>query len=106
MIDDDGVVTFAELHRSTDAPRRGAAGPRPRRQGTPSGLLARNGRGFVEAMLAASKAGLDVVYLNTGFAPAQLADVVAREQVRLVLVDEDLRRAPADGGRGAGSAWC
>ena len=102
VVDDDGVVTFAELHRSTDA-LAGALRAHGLAPGDAVGLLARNGRGFVEGMLAASKAGLDVVYLNTSFAPAQLADVVARERVRLVLVDDDLADAAETAGAPLGT---
>ena len=53
-----------------------------------SGILARNGRLFVQSVVAAAKLGADVVYLNTGFAAPQLADVVAHEGIDTILHDD------------------
>ena len=51
------------------------------------GLLGRNHRGFVEAFIAVSAIGADIVLLNTGFAGPQLADVVADEGISHVIHD-------------------
>ena len=87
VVDDDGQVTFAELDRRTDAAAAGLADLL--RPGATVGLLARNHRGFLEAHLAACKAGATPVLLNTGFAAPQLADVVAREGISLLLHDAE-----------------
>ncbi len=89
VVDDDGTLTYAELDRLVDAvaialAQRGA-GPR-----ASVGILCRNHRGFVAAMVAAGRLGADVVYLNTGFAGPQLADCVEREQVAVLVYDADL----------------
>lgn len=91
VIDDEGQISFAELDRTTDAAAVALAGLlRPgARSGAAVGLLCRNHRGFVEAHLAACKAGATPVLLNTGFAAPQLADVVAREQISLLLHDAE-----------------
>ncbi len=90
VIDDDGSLSYARLWARTDGQaaglRRRGIGP-----GTTVGILAGNGRGFVEAMVAASKLGADIVYLNTGFAPPQLADVVGSEGVDVILHDDGFR---------------
>jgi fatty-acyl-CoA synthase len=87
VIDDEGTVTFADLWFGTDGIARGlkrrGVGP-----GSSIGILARNGRVFVQSVVAAAKLGADVVYLNTGFAGPQLADVVAHEGVDTVLHDD------------------
>ena len=44
---------------------------------------------FVTAVLAAAKVGADIVYLNTSFAGPQLADVVAREGVDVIVHDDE-----------------
>jgi acyl-CoA synthetase (AMP-forming)/AMP-acid ligase II len=44
---------------------------------------------------ALGKAGADAVLLNTGFAAPQLADVVAREQIRAVIADAEFAPAVA-----------
>jgi acyl-CoA synthetase (AMP-forming)/AMP-acid ligase II len=89
LVDDDGVLTFREVDRRTDRialelRRRGV------RDGDAVGLLARNGRGFLEGVVALAKCGADVLYLNTGSSPAQLAEVLDREQASAVLHDAEL----------------
>jgi fatty-acyl-CoA synthase len=54
------------------------------------GLLARNTRFFVEALVGAAGTGADVVLLNTGFASAELAAVVDAERIDILLHDGDL----------------
>jgi fatty-acyl-CoA synthase len=54
------------------------------------GVLCANHRDFVEVSIAAAKAGLACVYLNTGFAAPQLGEVLIREGVRAIVVDSDL----------------
>jgi acyl-CoA synthetase (AMP-forming)/AMP-acid ligase II len=61
------------------------------------GLLLANGAPFVVALVAAAKAGAVPVLLNTGFAGPQLADVVGRENVDLVVHDRD--EVPSGEGR-------
>jgi fatty-acyl-CoA synthase len=53
------------------------------------GLLARNHRGFVEAMGALAVVGADIVFLNTSFAGPQLAGVVRDYGLTGVLYDAD-----------------
>ncbi|HSI25938.1 MAG TPA: AMP-binding protein, partial [Aeromicrobium sp.] len=78
LIDDEGELTWQQVDRRTDALAVAlrAAGVKP---GDAVGLMARNGRGFVEATVAIAKAGADVLLLNTAFAAPQLADVCDRE---------------------------
>jgi len=88
VVDDDGVLSWREVDRRTD---RAAAELRDRgvREGEAVGLLARNGRGFVAGAVALAKCGADVIYLGTGTAPEQLAEVAARERVRFVVHDAE-----------------
>ena len=53
------------------------------------GLLCRNHRGFVEALVAISAIGADVVLLNTGFAGPQIADVIEQEGIGFVIHDDE-----------------
>ncbi|WP_445152104.1 AMP-binding protein [Baekduia sp. Peel2402] len=78
IYDEQGMLTFAEVDRRTDAIGRALldAGIRP---GEAVGVLCRNGRAFVEALLACSKIGATILLLNTDFAGPQLADTLARE---------------------------
>ncbi|MFD0853367.1 AMP-binding protein, partial [Actinomadura adrarensis] len=57
------------------------------------GVLCRNHRGFVEAVLAASRTGHDVVLLNTDFSGPQLGQVAEREGVALLIHDEEFDEA-------------
>lgn len=85
IVDHAGTLSYAALKQRTDAMAAGLAGNLA--EGAAVGLLSHNHRGFVEAYLASAKLGAPVVLLNTGFAAPQLAGVVARERVGLVLHD-------------------
>ncbi len=89
IIDDEGTLTYGEVATRTDA-LAAAYTLRGLGTGTAVGLLARNGRGFLEPLVALGKVGADVVLLNTGLAPPQLADVVKREQLVAAVADADL----------------
>lgn len=94
VVDDAGRMSFTSLWSASDALarelRERGVGP-----GTVVGLLARNHRGFVIALAGASKVGADLVFLNTGFAGPQLADVVEHEGVRVVIHDDEFAGAVA-----------
>jgi fatty-acyl-CoA synthase len=89
LIDDAGSLTYRELAERSDALAEAYA-LRGVRSGTAVGLLARNGRGFVEPLVALSKVGADVVLLNTGMAAPQLAEVTRRETLVAAVSDDDL----------------
>ncbi len=93
IVDHRGTVSFGELDRSSSALGQGLrslglAG------GDHLGVLCANHRDFVDVTIAAAKAGLTCVYLNTGFAAPQLGEVLRREGgadgVGAVVVDSDL----------------
>ena len=88
IIDDDEVVTSAELERRTSALARRIAelgvGP-----GQALGILAGNRAMVLDAGMAAYKVGADTVYLNSGFSPAQVAEVIAREEIDLLIADDE-----------------
>ncbi len=99
VIDDEGALTFGDLDaRAT----RLAAALRARGlgEGARVALLCRNSRHPVEALVGLSKAGADVLLLNTGASAAQVRDVLARERAGAVVVDRDLAEllveVPAD----------
>lgn len=89
IIDDRGGVTFGDLDRNSS---RLAAGLHRigMQRGDHLGIACRNHRGFVEFTIAAAKAGLGVVYLNTSSAAPQLADVIQRERITALAVDAEL----------------
>lgn len=99
LIDEIGTLTWRQLDERIDAfaaALESLAGPPPKAVG----VMCRNHRGFVEAVVAGSRIGADVVLLNTSFAGPALADVVNREGVDLVVYDEEftetVERALAD----------
>jgi acyl-CoA synthetase (AMP-forming)/AMP-acid ligase II len=88
VIDEDGRTTFAQLDRRTNA-LTNAWRKQAMTSDDSTGVLARNHIGFVEATVALSKLGADTLYLNTGFAPPQLAEVLDREGARAIVHDEE-----------------
>ena len=88
IVDDRGSLTFAEVHRRSNAVAHGLAGLGIR-SGDAVAILARNSAQLVLAQVAAAKLGADVVYLNTGFGAPQLAAVLREEHVALVIADEE-----------------
>jgi fatty-acyl-CoA synthase len=51
--------------------------------------MCRNHRGFVEAIIAGSRLGADLLLLGTDFAAPQLAEILARERPAAVVHDEE-----------------
>ncbi|WP_059015189.1 acyl-CoA ligase FadD12 [Mycobacterium sp. M26] len=88
LIDELGTLTWRELDENSHAL---AAALQGLPGGTPQvvGVMCRNHRGFVEALIAATRIGADVLLLNTAFAGPALAEVVNREGVDTVIYDEE-----------------
>ena len=88
LTDENGALTFDDLEALSNAL---AWGFTSRGIGARSviGLLARNHRALPMALFAAGKVGARVVLLNTGFAAPQLADVCKRENVTVVIADDE-----------------
>jgi acyl-CoA synthetase (AMP-forming)/AMP-acid ligase II len=95
LIDDLGSLTWAEVDERTDrlASELHARGIT---EGDAVGVLARNGRGLIESVVALNKAGADVLYLNTGFGGPQMAQVLYRENATAVLYDAEFAGVLAD----------
>ncbi|WP_102141411.1 acyl-CoA ligase FadD12 [Mycobacterium hubeiense] len=88
LIDELGTLTWREIDQRCDA---FAAALQALPGGTPKaiGVMCRNHRGFVEAVVAANRIGVDLLLLNTSFAGPALAEVIAREGVDTVVYDEE-----------------
>jgi acyl-CoA synthetase (AMP-forming)/AMP-acid ligase II len=87
LVDELGTLTWREIDQRADAFAVAL-------QALPNiprvlGIMARNHRGFVEALIAANRIGADVLLLNTSFAGPALAEVVQREAVDAVIYDEE-----------------
>ncbi len=93
IIDDDGALTFGQLEERCEA---FAARLRlVASAGDTVALLGRNSAGFYQTMVAATRRGMDVLYLNTGLSASQIAEIVTRRGVRLLVHDAEFAgRAP------------
>ncbi|TSD97243.1 acyl-CoA synthetase [Skermania sp. ID1734] len=88
LADERGELTFTGVDRQSNALAHGLR-ELGLREGSVLGVLARDHRGLVLAMVAAGKLGARLVMLNTGFAKPQFAEVVAREHVQAVMYDSE-----------------
>jgi len=94
IADERGELTYAEFDQQID---QLANLLRDRLQpGDTLGILCRNHRGPLLAAFAASRAGLNAVWLNTAFSARQAAEVAERERVDLLIHDADLADVVAD----------
>ena len=97
VIDDEGSISFGELELTSTRTAGGLRGAGLAPQGQ-LGILCRNGRAFVDVLVAAGKVGAVPVLLNTGFAGPQLGDVMARERVDVLVCDPDFADLVAGSG--------
>ncbi len=88
LFDDAGAMTFGQLRDQSDA-LAVSLGERGIEPGSKVGILARNHRGIVMSTVALTKLGADAIFLNTGFAGPQIADVCAREGTVAVIADQE-----------------
>jgi acyl-CoA synthetase (AMP-forming)/AMP-acid ligase II len=88
LIDELGTLTWRQLDERINALAAALQGVE---SGQPKviGIMCRNHRGFVEALVAANRIGSDVVLLNTSFAAPAMAEVVNREGVDAAIYDEE-----------------
>ncbi|WP_433462723.1 AMP-binding protein [Spirillospora sp. CA-128828] len=86
LIDDEGVLTFAELDERAARLAAGLPlrGPRPR-----VGVLCRNHRGMAVTLVACSRRGAEVVLLNTGFGTGQIRAVLGELRPGLIVADAE-----------------
>jgi fatty-acyl-CoA synthase len=88
LVDERGVLAFAELDGRINAVGRGLRADGVR-EGDRVAVMCRNHRGFVEATAACLRLGCQVVLFNTAFAGPQLADVARREAPAAIIHDEE-----------------
>ncbi|MGD1111934.1 MAG: acyl-CoA ligase FadD12 [Mycobacterium sp.] len=88
LVDELGTLTWRQLDERINA-LAAALQDLPSGQPKVVGIMCRNHRGFVEAVVAANRIGSDVVLLNTSFAGPAIADVVNREGVDAAIYDEE-----------------
>ncbi len=98
LIDELGQVTFREIHERTNALAHALADDGVN-EGDNVAIMARNHRGFVEAVVACSKLGAHALFMNTSFSGPQLTDVADREKPKAIIYDEEFAEVLADAGR-------
>jgi acyl-CoA synthetase (AMP-forming)/AMP-acid ligase II len=106
LLDERGALTYAEVDERTNRVTRVLRGAGVQ-DGDRVGVMCRDHRGFVDAVIGAAKAGADVVLLNTAFAGPQLAEVARREDAAALVYDEEFGglMAEASEGRARFVAW-
>lgn len=95
IVDESGSATMRQLDQRCSAVADGLhdAGFRP---GDAVGLLARNSAAFYQAVVGASRLGLDVTYFNTGFVTDHIAALTAERRLRGLIYDPEFAdRVPA-----------
>jgi len=88
--DDRGTVGFSELHEQTNALAHSLR-ERGVREGDFIAIFCRDHRGFIQATVAASKLGANVLLLNTSFAAPEISEICATERPAVVIFDEEFR---------------
>jgi fatty-acyl-CoA synthase len=109
MTDDAGSVTMRQLDARCSAVAHGLSRI-GMSAGDAIGILARNSAAVYEAAIGASRLGLDVAYLNTGFTGDHVAELVERYRLRLLVHDAEFAdrlptavpRMPTEDDRSAG----
>jgi fatty-acyl-CoA synthase len=98
IIDESGTLTFNEVHERSNAIANRLADDGVN-EGDNVGLMIRNHRGFVEALVACSKLGANAMFLNTSFSGPQLTDVCKREKPTALIYDEEFVEVLHDASR-------
>jgi fatty-acyl-CoA synthase len=98
IIDELGTLTFREVHERTNALAHALAADGIG-VGDSIGLMCRNHRGFVDAVIAASKLGATTIFMNTAFSGPQLADVAQREKPKALIYDHEFEELIHEAGK-------
>jgi acyl-CoA synthetase (AMP-forming)/AMP-acid ligase II len=99
IIDDAGTLTFEQVHRRTNALARAlrASGIR---EGDTVAIMCRNHRWFIEATVAFSKLGANLLYLDAALAPEHLSEIVGPGDTAAVVYDEEFTDLVREGAGG------
>ena len=98
IIDELGTLTFGEVHERTNALANALAADGVE-AGDSVGVMCRNHRGFTDAVIASSKLGANVLFLNTAFSGPQLTDVAKREKPKALIYDHEFEELIHDASR-------
>jgi acyl-CoA synthetase (AMP-forming)/AMP-acid ligase II len=98
IIDELGTLTFREVHERSNALAHALTADGVT-VGDSVGLMCRNHRGFIDAVVACSKLGANVLFLNTAFSGPQLTDVAKREKPKALIYDYEFEDLMHDASR-------
>src|SRR3954469_8918554 len=98
IIDELGRLSFADVHDRTNR-LANAWSDAGIVEGDSIGVMCRNHRYFIEAVVAASKMGVNCLLLNTAFAGPQRAEVVQREKPVALVYDEEFTELLEEAGK-------
>ncbi len=98
IIDELGSLTYADVDRRSNA-LANALKEKGIGAGDRVGLMCRDHRGFVEALVGVTKLGADVLLLNTSFAAPQLTEVCEREEAAALIYDEEFEELTEEAGK-------
>ncbi|WP_067568738.1 AMP-binding protein [Nocardia acidivorans] len=106
LIDDLGAVTYRDLVRRSETIAGALHAIDPRLRSI--GILCRNHRGFAEAVIAGSRLGCELVFLNTELPPVQLARILERHRPEALIHDDEFLGALTETGYTGTRvrAWC
>jgi len=88
LADELGELSYKQLDQRSNA-LANAWCERGLEPGEGVAILARNHRGFIDALFAAAKCGARIVLLNTSFAGPQIHEVAGREGTDLLVYDQE-----------------
>src|SRR4051812_15230459 len=98
IIDELGHLTFKDVPERTNR-LANAWSDAGLVEGDSIGIMCRNHRYFIDAVVTASKMGVNCLLLNTAFAGPQLAEVVQREKPVALVYDEEFTELLEDAGK-------
>ncbi|WP_433527274.1 AMP-binding protein [Nocardia pseudovaccinii] len=106
LVDETGAVTYRELMRRSEAIAAALHHLAPELRSL--GILCRNHRGFVEAVIAGSRLGCELVFLNTELPIAQLTRILERHAPDALVHDDEYLAAVTETGYPGirVRAWC
>jgi fatty-acyl-CoA synthase len=88
LVDELGQLSFRQLDERSNA-LANAWRDHGLAPGEGVAILARNHRGFLDAVFAAAKCGARIILLNTSFAGPQIREVASREGTDLLVYDDE-----------------
>ncbi|WP_241998985.1 MULTISPECIES: AMP-binding protein [Kribbella] len=96
VIDERGTITYRELDQRCSRQAAALHAQYGIVAGSKVAVLCRNHRWFLEATLAASRLGADLLFVNTEFAPPQLKALLEQHRPDLLIHDAEFTEALPD----------